>query len=308
MRVGIDVGGTTVKLGVLEGAGRPRGERSVPVAGEKRLATILDGIVSAARELAGGSPFGGVGVGMPGLIDRRAGRVDESPNLPVFNGCALRDELARRLALDPSLVVLENDANAAALGEARLGAARGERHALVVTLGTGVGGGLILNGELFLGEGLAGEIGHVVVDPEGPPCGCGSRGCLETFASATAARRRAAALGLPEDLEQLALLARARDGRERALLAAVGRDLGHGLAAAVCLLDVRAFVFAGGFAAALDTLVPGVRRGLAEWAYGARVSSVRLEPAALGPAAGWIGAALLPPPVAPPARGPHRPT
>jgi glucokinase len=294
-RVGIDVGGTAVKLGALDAGGRPRAERSVAVAG-RHLEPILDGIAAAVRELAGGTPAGGVGVGMPGLLDRAAGRVEESPNLPVFNGCPLRDELARRLDLDPALVALENDANAAALGESRLGAARGERHVLVVTLGTGVGGGLILDGELFLGQGLAGEIGHVVIDPGGAPCGCGSRGCLETAASATAARRRAAALGLTQDLEELARRARAEDGRERALLDAVGRDLGHGLAAAVCLLDVRAFVFAGGFAAALDTLTPGIRRGLKEWAYGARVSSVRLERAALGPSAGWIGAALLPRP------------
>jgi len=308
LRVGIDVGGTTVKLGALDPAGRTMGERSVAVAGVPRVALVLDGIAAAVRELAGGTPATGVGVGMPGLLDRAAGRVDESPNLPIFNGCALRDELARRLELSPELVALENDANAAALGEARQGAARGERDVLVVTLGTGVGGGLILGGELFLGAGLAGEIGHVMVDPEGPPCGCGSRGCLETLASATAVRRRALALGLPGDVEQLAAAARAAEGPERALLAAVGRDLGHGLAAVVCLLDLRTFVFAGGFAAALDVLEAGIRRGLTEWAYGERVTSIRLARAALGSAAGWIGAALLPRPLMSAPHRPHRST
>ncbi len=292
-RVGVDVGGTTVKLGAVDAEGSVLGERSVPVAGVADVATILDGMAEAVRALAGGPPAAGLGVGMPGLIDRAAGTVQESPNLPAFNGCALRAELAARLDVAPELVRIENDANVAALGEARLGAARGERDVLVVTLGTGIGGGLILGGELVLGAGLAGEIGHVTVDPDGLACGCGSRGCLETLASATAARRRAGAAGLTDDLAELADAARAAEGPERALLDAIGVDLGHGLAAALCLVDVRTFVFGGGFSAALDTLEPGIRRGLVEWAYGERVEEVRLVRAALGPSAGWIGAAHL---------------
>ena len=192
---------------------------------------------------------------------------------------------------------IENDANVAALGEAWRGAARGERHVMILTLGTGIGGGLILDGELYVGEGMAGEIGHVTVDPDGLACGCGSRGCLETLASATAVRRRAEELGLPPDapgnLERLAERARAGEGPERELLERVGCDLGHGLAEALCLLDVRSFVFGGGFAAALDTLEPGIRRGVGEWAYGERVREIRIARAALGPSAGWIGAARL---------------
>jgi glucokinase len=194
-------------------------------------------------------------------------------------------------------VRVENDANVAAQGELWLGAARGERHALVVTLGTGIGGGVVLDGRLFVGEGLAGEIGHVTVDACGPQCGCGARGCLETLASASAASRRARERGLPAaapgDLELLATRARAAAGPERELLLEVGLDLGRGLASAVSLLDLRTFVLGGGFSAALDLLEPGIRRGLAERAYGERVASVRLVRALLGPSAGWIGAACL---------------
>lgn len=294
----MDVGGTTVKVGALSADGTVAGERSVPVAGVPQLSTVLDGVAAAVDELTGGRPLSGLGVGMPGLIDRAAGRVEESPNLPVFNGARLADELGRRLSLAPETVVLENDANVAALGEARLGAARGARNALVVTLGTGVGGGVILDGKLRVGAGLAGEIGHVTVDPDGLPCGCGSTGCLETLASATAARRRALDAGLPPEdpgsLEQLTERAEAAAGPERALLHAIGVDLGHGLATALCLLDVRTFVFGGGFSAALDLLKDGIRAGLTEWAYGDRVREVRLVRAELGPAAGWIGAAHLP--------------
>ena len=292
--IGVDVGGTSAKLGALDPGDPPSvaGERSVPVAGEDP-AEVLDGIASAARELA--PDLTGLGVGTPGLLDRANGVILASPNLPAFAGVSLRAELARRLDLAPARVVIENDANAAALGEARLGAARGARNALVLTLGTGIGGGLILGGELEIGDGLAGELGHVVVLPDGPPCGCGSRGCLETLASASAVRRRAAEAGLAEDPEALTAAARTADGPERALLSAVGRDLGHGLAAAVSLLDVRTFVFGGGFSAALDVLEPGIRAGLREWAFGERVETVRLLPAALGPRAGWIGAATLTP-------------
>jgi glucokinase len=295
--VGVDIGGTSVKLGALRTTGASDavlGERSVPVAGVARAGDVLDAIAAAVTALADGAPRDGIGVGMPGLLDRDAGAVLESPNLPIFDGCNLRRELSARLGIPPELVLLENDANVAALGEARLGAARGVRNALIVTLGTGVGGGLILEAELVVGDGMAGEIGHVTIEPDGEPCGCGSRGCLEMYASATAARRRARAAGLTEDLALLAERARAADGPERALLDAVGRDLGHGLAAAVCLVDVRTFVFGGGFAAALDRLEAGIRRGVAEWAFGARATAVSLKRAELGSAAGWIGAAHLP--------------
>jgi len=209
----------------------------------------------------------------------------------------VRGDLARLTGLAPGEVHVENDANAAALGELWLGAARGETNALVLTLGTGIGGGLILGGELFAGEGMAGEVGHLVIDPAGPPCGCGSRGCLETFASATAARRRALAARLPPqapgDLELLADRAREGSAAEAQLLREVGRDLGRGLGAVVGLLDLELFVFGGGFAAALDTLEAGIREGIAERSYGGRESQVRLVRAALGPRAGWIGAAWL---------------
>jgi glucokinase len=144
---------------------------------------------------------------------------------------------------------------------------------------------------------MAGEVGHVCIDPLGPPCGCGRRGCVEQFASATAAIRRAKAAGLPEgspgDLELLAKQARAWDGPERALLQDVGRDLGRGLGVVVCLLDLRTFVIGGGFGAATDVLEPGIRAGLRDRSYGDRLLHVRILPAKLGGDAGWIGAARL---------------
>jgi glucokinase len=273
-RVGLDVGGTRLKAGRISEGGEVCAERTVDVPdADSGGAALADLVVEVARDLGA---EGAVGIGVPGLIDREAGLVTNSPNIPHLEGLPLRERLGEALGLDA--VLLENDANVAALGEAWLGAARGEEDVLVVTLGTGVGGSLLLGGELYVGHGLAGEIGHVRIDKNGPVCGCGGRGCLETFASATAARRRALERGLPAeapgDLELLSERAREPGSVEAELLFEIGHDLGIGLSSAVCLLDLRAFVIGGGFSAALHTLEPGIRAGIREGAYGpVRVTS-----------------------------------
>lgn len=293
--VGIDLGGSAIKAGAIASTGNVLERRSGPVDGGEGADRVLDRIATVARDLG---VSGALGLGSPGVFDRRAGRILESPNLPYLEGVAICEELGRRLDLPANAIFLENDANVAALGERWIGAGRTEPNFLLLTLGTGVGGGFVLDGELFAGPGgMAGEIGHVVVDPRGPVCGCGAQGCLETLASASAARRRAEERGLPRgrpgDLERLAAVAREAPGPERELLVEVGTDLGRGLAAALTLLDVRVFLVGGGFGAALDVLELGVRKGLAERSYGRRIDDVRILPAALGPDAGWIGAARL---------------
>ena len=293
---GVDVGGSAIKLGLVAADGSSREERVLEVGDDPSAQALFADVARTLRSLAG-AELASVGVGLPGLLERSLGYVSQSPNLPWLERVPVQRLLAGLLELPPARVRLENDANVAALGEQWLGAARGEKNLLLLTLGTGIGGGLILDGALFTGEGLAGEVGHLTIDPRGPPCGCGSRGCLETLASASAARRRALERGLPReapgDLELLSALARSRDGAERTLMLEVGYDLGRGLAAVLALLDVRTFVLGGGFSAALDVLEPGIRRALSEWAYGERVAAVRLLPAQLGGSAGWIGAARL---------------
>lgn len=293
--VGIDLGGTNIKAGAVDAQGRVLERRSVPTGLADGADAVLDRMAALARELGIDGPLG---VGSPGLIDHAGGRILECPNLHDLQEVPMRDELARRLGVPSARVALENDANVAALGEHWLGAGRGVDDVLVVTLGTGVGGGLVLGGRLYSGPGgMAGEIGHVVVDPRGPRCGCGRLGCLETLASATAAQKRAAEAGLPTgapgNLEELARRARAAAGPERELLREIGRDLGRGLGAALSLLDLRTFVLGGGFGAAADLLEGGVREGLEERSYGRRIATVRVLPAGLGSDAGWIGAARL---------------
>lgn len=293
--VGIDLGGTGIKAGACDENGRILDSKSIATGLSEGPEAVLDRMAQLARELGADKR---VGVGSPGLIDHANGRVLESPNLLTMQGVPMRREIARRLGFAESDVILENDANCAGFGEHWCGAGQGETDMLMVTLGTGVGGGLVLAGKLYAGPGgMAGEIGHVCIDPEGPPCGCGRRGCVEQFASATAAIRRAKAAGLPRDkpgdLIELSRIAREQDGPERALMHAIGRDLGRGLGVVVCLLDLRTFVIGGGFGAATDVLEPGIRAGLRDRSYGDRLQSVRILPASLGSDAGWIGAARL---------------
>jgi glucokinase len=292
--IGFDVGGSSIKAGRVDREGRilSRGGRDL---GEgASFEQLLSACAELFRELGGGN---GLGIGVPGLLDLRLGGVTDSPNLPYLDGQPLVSALETRLSLPRGAVRLENDANAAALGEDWLGSGKELSDFLFVTLGTGVGGGLILSGKLYRGFGMAGEIGHVKVAREGPRCGCERIGCLETFASATAARRRAEAAGLPRgapgDLRALDEAAARSPGPERDLLEAIGFDLGLGLATALNLLDLRAFVIGGGFAATFPRLEPGIRRGLSAGSYGQRLDGVLLRPASLGTDAGWLGAARL---------------
>lgn len=303
--VGLDVGGTQVKGGAIRADELDRLDPEQVVGRtvtrdtdlERGASDLLDRLAAFARELGADGPLG---LGCPGVYDGRSGVLLRSANLKVLEGVHLARELARRLDLEPPSVAVGNDADLAAYGEQWLGAGRGIDDLVMLTLGTGIGSGIVLAGELFTGSGGRGaEVGHMVVrarrhdEPQEPGlrCGCGAYGCLERLASASAARRRAVAAGLTPDLEQLARRARDSDGPERALLRAIGRDLGAGLLALTALLDVGTYVIGGGFGGALDLLRPGIQEVLAERDYGR--DPPRLLSAQLGAAAGWIGAARL---------------
>ena len=293
--VGIDVGGTNIAAGAVLSTGEIVGRATTPFDNALGAEGLCDAMAGLAREL---EVEDALGIGVAGLIDHAGGRVEASPNLHAIEQIPLCAMLAERLGLARENVLLENDANVAALGEAWLGAGRDESHSMTVTLGTGIGGGIVLDGKLYSGPGgMAGEIGHVTVDPNGPLCGCGARGCDETLASGRNAQRRAREAGLPKespgDIVRVTQMAREGDADSERLLRDIGRDLGRGLATAVSLLDIRCYVIGGGFGAALDCLEPGIREGLDERAFGERLKSIRLLPAELGSDAGWIGAARL---------------
>jgi len=307
---GIDVGGTKI-LGVLVDPDAPG-----VVVDEERVPTpdgeeaVLDAMAEAVRRLGArpagaGEGIGAVGVGIAGLVDR-LGILRIGPNLPGLRGVRVGHELDRRLALP---VRVDNDATCAAWGEHLAGAARGESDVACVTLGTGIGGGLIADGELVRGaSGYAAEFGHMVVDPHGPQCPCGRRGCWERFASgsglARLAREAAEAgrfarglelAGTVEDLRGEHVTRAAAEGDEGAL--AVVRTFADwvalGVGNLIAVLDCSLVVIGGGLVEAGDVLLDPVREALPAHVMGYAERHVRVVGAELGEHAGAIGAALL---------------
>jgi len=301
----VDLGGTKMLAGVAdsEGVVVRRTVRPTNVAGEEELLAELDGAVS---ELADDG-VEAIGVGIPSTIDQRAGRAVSSVNIPL-DDVDLGRRLTERFGLPAAI---ENDANAAALAEHRYGAGRGSKHMVMLTLGTGVGGGLILDGRLYRGAvGAAAELGHVTIDLDGPPCQglCPGRGHLEALASGratdllsremAAARPdgdlgRAAADGREVDARLVVDLAADGPGDARELLEQVGFHLGIGIANFVTIFNPEVVVLGGGFARAGDLLLEPARRVVAERTLPPARDVVRIVPALLGPEAGLIGAGLV---------------
>ncbi len=313
--IGVDLGGTNLRVAAVSDDGRLLENVARDTGSRRGRDAVLDEMCAAIREVAGrhaalGSPAG-IGIGVPGIIDMETGLLRESPNLPGWHDYPVRDEIERRLK---TRVILENDANAAAMGEFWMGAARDVDDSCMITLGTGVGGGLVFDGHLWHGmTGMAGELGHITVNPEGPPCGCGSRGCVEQYASATAVKRMAEEAigrgGAPE-LERLARagqlnarnifdLAQRGDAAAQSIYATVGRMLGVLLAGLVNALNLPMYVIGGGVSGAWDAFAPvmieEVRRR--SFVYAATEADPRrrtqIVKAALGGDAGLIGAARV---------------
>ena len=289
---GVDVGGTTIKLGLFDGRGSLLRRGSIPTDTSDRGAHILPQISKwIRRQDVPLNQISGVGLGVPGPV-RRDGTVNRCVNLgwgvvPVAEELSgLLDGVSGRVA---------NDANAAALGECWQGAGREMDSLLLVTLGTGVGGGLVLHGDVVAGaHGSAGEIGHMTVNPdETQPCSCGKRGCLEQYASAGGIVRLAQAAGLRvESAKEVSDLAAWGNERARAVLEKAGRLLGLALSYAACLVDVDGILLGGGVAAAGEWLLNPVRDAFAANVFHA-ASSTKLALASLGNDAGLYGAARL---------------
>ncbi|MEA2931983.1 MAG: glucokinase [Actinomycetota bacterium] len=302
--VGVDLGGTKC-LAVALAGNRIVGEGRVATA--MGSAAVLDEIAALALKVAGERPLAAVGVGVPGLVDRD-GVLRFAPNLPGVTDLAVRAELERRLGVP---VRVDNDATCAAWAERAMGAATGLDDVVMVTLGTGIGGGVITGGRLTRGtNGFAGEVGHMVVDPAGPACPCGQKGCWERYASgsglarlarAAARRGEAAAVvalagGNADAIlgEHVTQAAAGGDVQARAVVAELGWWVGLGLANLANVLDPEAFVIGGGLVEMGDLLLEPVRAAFAALLQGrAWRPAIPVVPAALGPRAGAIGAGCL---------------
>ena len=291
--IGVDLGGTKLLAGVVDGEAQihRRTRRVAQGLDQPALLAITEAAVREALE-ASGEEVSAVGFGIPALIDPQRGVVTFCNHLPL-EGLAFADVMSERMGLP---CFADNDANVALLAEARLGAATGARNALLLTLGTGIGGGLLLEGELYRGSrGAAAELGHVVVDFDGPDCPgkCPNRGCLEALASGTAlAREGSRVFGRPVDGHELTELAHAGDERARSVVAAMGRALGAGISGLVNAFDPDVVVVGGGVIALGELLLAPAREEAAA-RLAAPVHGVPIVAARFGEEAGLLGAAVL---------------
>ncbi|HEX7125564.1 MAG TPA: ROK family protein [Thermodesulfobacteriota bacterium] len=301
--VGVDLGGTNTRLALVSDAGiagaRLRHHTEVSRGREHVLGRMADAILRLARDVPAGGRLVGVGVGVPGVVDQAGGAVVASANFPGWRDVPIAAELTRRTGLRVSL---ENDANAAAVGEGCVGAGRPYDSFVLLTLGTGIGSGIVLDGRLWRGaQGMAGEAGHVTIDSSDTavPCGCGNRGCAERYASATAVARMAREAGLDGNLDARAVarLAQTGEGPEaevaRGVYRRAGRALGILAATLVNILNPRAILVGGGMSEAWDLIEPPLRAELLARAHRPMGETTVLARAALGDDAGILGAASL---------------
>jgi glucokinase len=298
--IGVDLGGTNLRAAAIDEKGQVLGK----IAGHTNLRegrdAVIEDIVTAIRALRdehSQTLLAGVGVAVPGFIEMEKGLIVGSNNLPQFEGFPVRDDISAKLGTP---VILENDANAAAMGEKWLGAGRDVNDLVLLTLGTGIGGGIILNGRVLHGAvGMAGELGHMTVVPDGNPCGCGNQGCLEKHASATAITAMAGLLHLGDNISSAEVFALAQGAGEQAqkarwIFELMGTALGIALANLVNIFNSPLYLLSGGPLPAWDLFAPAMMREVERRSFTFRNTKTRIEQATLGNEAGLYGAAYLP--------------
>lgn len=294
--IGLDVGGTNIRGGAISAEGEILYKSKIATNVSRGRQEVTDNVLALIHSIIAHmktTPVA-IGLGVAGLIRGGEGIIAESPNFPDWIEYNIRKLLEEELGLK---VVVENDANAAAIGEGWLGAGRGEKNFCLLTLGTGIGGGVFLGGKIWRGvDGMAGELGHINIYPEGRKCGCGNRGCLEQYASAQgiiksyqgwlAVKGEFSAKGIFD-------LAEKGDGEAIDMFRGVGSSLGIAITDLVNILNIRLFIIGGGVAGAWDYFIEPLRGEITERAYKVTGDNVRIKKATLGDDAGMIGAARL---------------
>lgn len=307
--LGVDIGGTKVAAGLVTPAGRILTQNRVPMPARGSAMAGLEAVIAAAKLAMGTKTVAGVGVSSPGPLDPRRGVVLNPPNLPCWRNFPLAARLEQALGVP---VKLDNDANAAALAEARWGAGRRYQAVFYATLGTGIGAGLVLDGKIYHGRtGAAVEGGHLSINHRGPRCGCGKRGCIEALASGPAVGRRARKLARahPDRARRLLTMAEGRvsgitgetvgaawkagDAIARQTLEETALLLGIWLGNIVDLLEPEIIIFGGGMGALMAEWFPLIGTTLQRWSINPHASEIPLRAARYGSAAGIAGGAAL---------------
>ncbi|MDD5155436.1 MAG: ROK family protein [Candidatus Omnitrophica bacterium] len=295
--ISIDLGGTNLKIALLDPRYRILSRETLHTRKFSNKNTLIAAIVYAVNKVKKENRLNknnilGVGLGLPGSIDIKRGSVHFFPNIPGWKDVKLRGILERKLGLP---VFMDNDANLMGLAECTLGAAKGARNAVCITLGTGVGGGIILEGKLYRGSSYAaGEIGHIPLNEYGPKCNCGGRACIEAYIGNKRITQEAKRVFKRNiSLEELSRLANSGHSKARAIWIKAGRRLGMVLAGVINLLNPDCVVIGGGIANAGKVLFDKIRSTVAEQAMPVQAKHVRILRARLGNDAGLIGAAIL---------------
>jgi glucokinase len=291
--IGLDVGGTTIKAGLIDDVGT--------VLESRKAVTIVDDLnrfISTLTELNRGFQnlfeIESIGIGVPGLHSSKTGVIETSPNIPCLQNVNLETLVADQVHLP---VISENDANAGAYAESQCGAGAGCRHMVYLTLGTGLGSGIVLNGKLYTGaSGYGGELGHTIIDPHGRQCACGGRGCLETVVSGTGIVATAREKMKPEEAQTAEMVFEAAVGGNavaRSVFEETGKWLGMACGNLINLLNPEMIVVAGGVMASGDMLLEPALASARIHALGPSFRDCRIVQSKLWPDAGVIGAALL---------------
>jgi glucokinase len=305
MFIGIDLGGTNIKGGLVNSEGIILEEKDIPTEVQGGVEHVLSRMADVIRnlvKLAGKIPIRGAGIGCPGQINVKRGIYHQGPNFPGWNGVPIVFELEKRVGIP---IVIDNDANLAALGEYAYGGGKGVAGMILVTLGTGVGGGIILDGELFHGiSDAAGEIGHTSIHMEGPLCACGRKGCLEAYVGTKGILNRmkqklasgpksVLAGKSPESItpRDIGMAAEGGDALAVEVLRETGDILGFGLANLANMLNIEKIVVGGGIANAGDFILKPAQAALDREALPVVREVCRIVKAELGNSAGLVGAA-----------------
>lgn len=297
--IGVDVGGTNIKLGLVASSGR--------IIAKTNLVTktyahhprhLIDALVAAIRALIQENgktikDIAGIGIGLPGLIDVSKGNVIFMTNIPGWKNIPLRRIIQTQLKLP---VFIDNDVNLAALGEWKLGAGKGCKNLVCITLGTGVGGGLVLNGELYRGEGfVAGEIGHIPLNEQGPACNCGGMGCFERYVGNRILMDKAAGIFGKENIQPQDVFALANCGNALAVRfwRETATHIGNALVGVINLLNPRLVIIGGGIANNYKFMGKTIQKVIRRRAMKVQKNMVRIVRARLGDEAGILGAHIL---------------
>lgn len=301
--IGLDLGGTNIRAAAITKEGEILHRVKIPTEVSKGKESVIANIlkvIETIRQGTKGFKLSAIGMGIPGIIFFDKGIVARSPNFPDWIDFNLRERLSKDFDVP---FYIDNDANLAAVGEGWLGAGKEFNSFCMLTLGTGVGGGIVLNKNIWRGEyGMAGELGHITIFPDGHPCNCGNRGCLEQYASATGIVRMAREKfgvkssefrGKNITADMLYQLAKNRDRDSIEIFQKMGRILGIGIADIVNILNIELFVLGGGVADAWDYFIPSTLDEVRKRTYRITGERVKVVKAKLGDDAGIFGAAYM---------------